>query len=505
MNQFFLAAVMIVFASLSHPAAAQRERGPAPSTPASTTPAAQMPRPMPAESVTHHTIELPGRTLHITATTGAIRLTDDKGAPQADLVTTAFTLDGADPATRPVTLAVNGGPGAATAWMQLGLLGPWRLPMDGAAISPSAPPIVQPNADTWLDFTDLVFIDPPGTGFSRIVAAGDDAPKHFYSVNGDIQALAETGRIWLEKAQRLTSPKFIVGESYGGFRGPRLVRALLQSQGVGVQGLILVSPVLDFGGRSTAFDPLLYVGRLPSMVAATREAHGPVDRAAMADVEAYAVGPYLADLLRGNQDPEAVARVSAKVADLTGLDPTLVREHAGQLDYNTWLRARLRGKAEVASPYDTTVTSPDPFPDSSFSNHPDPILDGLRGPVTSAMVDIYARRLNWLPEGTYQLLNDSVVRRWDFGGAGQGNKPESVSMLRAALALDPRLRVLIAHGLTDIVTPYFATQMILTTIPIQANPSRLRLAVFPGGHMFYARDASRQALREAAKAVYERR
>jgi carboxypeptidase C (cathepsin A) len=222
----------------------------------------------------------------------------------------------------------------------------------------------------------------------------------------------------------------------------------------------------------------------------------------MADVEAYAAGPYLTDLVRGAADPEAVARVSAKVADLTGLDPTLVRQHHGEIDTNTWLRERLRANGEVASPYDTTVTDPDPFPYSSFSNHPDPITDALRGPVTSAMVDLYQQRLNWLPEGreTYELLNGAVAGAWDYGRFGS---PESVSMLRAALALDPRLRVLIGHGLTDIVTPYFATQLELNTFP-PALGARVKLVVLPGGHMFYARDASRQAFRAAAAELYPR-
>ncbi len=499
-------ALILCVASLA--AAAQRaprapadpEAAPRTSPATAPTPPPAM-RPLPAESVTHHSIDLPGRTLHFTATTGPIRLLNEKAEPQADFVATAYTLDGADPATRPVTLAVNGGPGSSTVWLQLGALGPWRLPMTGAAGSPSAPPIVQPNADTWLDFTDLVFFDPPGTGFARIVATGEEAPKRFYSVNGDIAALAEAERRWLEKAQRLTSPKFVIGESYGGFRGPRLVRNLLQSQGVGVRGLILVSPILDFGGRSSGFDPISYVQRLPSLVAATREGHGPIDRASMADVEAYAAGDYVVDLLRGNRDPAAVARVSDKVAALTELDPALVRAHRGQIDFNVWLRERLAAKGEVASAYDTTVTTPDPFADSSFSNHPDPMTDALRGPMTSAIVDLYSRRLNWLPpDATYQILNEAVARRWDYGAGG--SKPESLSMLRAAIAVDPELHVLIAHGLTDIVTPYFATQLELNTFTPVGALDRVRLAVYPGGHMFYARDASRAAFRDAAKAMF---
>ena len=172
-----------------------------------------------------------------------------------------------------MTFAVNGGPGAGSAWLQLGALGPWRLPMQGLA--PSSPPALVDNDDTWLDFTDLVFIDPPGTGYSRLVAAGDEARRRFWSVDGDIDALAGVIRRWLVANGRLGSPKFIVGESYGGFRGPRLAKALATEQGVGVSGMILVSPVLDFAPLSGGpAEPLSLLTRLPSYAAAFREQQG---------------------------------------------------------------------------------------------------------------------------------------------------------------------------------------------------------------------------------------
>jgi carboxypeptidase C (cathepsin A) len=456
------------------------------------------PQPLPANSETHHTLTLPGRSLPFTATAGSVRMRDAQGMPQADIAYIVYALDGADPQTRPVTFVFNGGPGASTAWLQLGAVGPWRLPIDGTALAPSAPPVVAPNADTWLDFTDLVFIDPPGAGFSRFATNAEDVRKRLWSVDGDVDLLAAVIRRLTVQTGRATSPKFILAESYGGIRGPRLVRALQTGQGIGIEGLLLVSPLLDRGGRSKAFDPLNWVTHLPSMVAAARAANGPVDRAALADAEAYASGPYLADLLRGAQDQAALARIVAHVATLTGLDPAIVAEHGGRIDNPTFLRERQRRAGEVGSFYDATIFAPDPFPWSTLSNHPDLVLDGLRAPLTGAMLELYARELRWLPDQGYEVINGTVAHNWDWG---RGNV-ESVGALRNALALDRHFRVLIAHGMTDLMTPYFATQLILNQLPPAVGGDRVRLEVYPGGHMFYARDASRQAFRAAAQALY---
>ena len=177
--------------------------------------------------------------------------------------------------TRPVTFLFNGGPGASSAWLQFGDAGPWRLSISGDGAVSSASPDLVPNAETWLDFTDLVFIDPVGTGYSRFVASGEDVRKRFFSVDGDVSSIALVIRRWLEKYDRLLSPKFVAGESYGGIRGPKIVRNLQTQQGVGVSGLILVSPVLDFREYSGS-SLLQYVNSLPTMAAVAREAKGPV-------------------------------------------------------------------------------------------------------------------------------------------------------------------------------------------------------------------------------------
>lgn len=484
--------------------------GPRPDTQAEATdhrtgaPAAERAPRLPPDATSQHTLDLPNRTLRFAATAGSIRLTDPQGAPQADVAYIDYRLEAADPRARAVTFVLNGGPGAASAWLHLGALGPWRLPMAGDAALPSAPPELLPNAETWLDFTDLVFIDPVGTGYSGFARPGDEVRRRLWSVDGDIRSLAEVVRRWLEENGRVLSPKVLVGESYGGFRGPRLVRALQRDEGIGIGALVLVSPVLDFGGRSEAFDPLGWATRLPTMAAAARAKAGTLDRADLAEVERYAAGDYLVDLLRGERDAEAAARVGERVAALTGLDPDLVRRRRGRVETEEFLRELGRGEGRVASAYDATETRPDPFPRSVAGRHPDPVLDGLIAPLTSAMLDLYGSRLGWRPEGRrYELLNRAVGREWDWGRDRVA--PESVVSLRTALALDVRLRVFVAHGLFDLVTPYFRSKLLLDQIPRGAGGDRIRFAAYPGGHMFYAVGASRAALRDEARAVVEAR
>jgi carboxypeptidase C (cathepsin A) len=461
-------------------------------------PAAAEQHRLPPDSVTKQTLPLPGRTLAFTATAGSIRLFNDKGEPQADITYTSYQLEGADARTRPVTFIFNGGPGAASAYLQFGDAGPWRLPITGDAAVSSASPDLQPNAETWLDFTDLVFIDPVGTGYSRFVATGDDVRKRFFSIDGDVNSIALTIRRWLEKSDRLLSPKFVAGESYGGIRGPKIVRNLQTEQGVGVRGLILVSPVLDFREFSGS-SILQFVWSLPTMAAVAREAKGSATPADMADVERYARGDFLSDLIKGPADTEATTRLADKVAVLTGIDQAVSRRLAGRFDVAEFRREFDRKNGKVTGRYDASVSGLDPYPDSSFYHFSDPSGEPLAAPLTSAAVDLITRKLNWRPDGSYQLLNGSVEKAWDFG---RGLNPaESISQLREILALDPKLKLLVAHGLFDLATPYFGSKILLDQLPAYASPPRVKLVVYPGGHMFYSRDASRQAFRAEVQAM----
>ena len=419
---------------------------------------------LPPDSTTRQTLTLPGRTLNFTATAGSIRLFDDKGEPQADIAYKSYQLDGADRASRPVTFLFNGGPGASSAWLQFGAAGPWRVSITGEGAVSSATPDLLPNAETWLDFTDLVFIDPVGTGYSRFVATGEDVRKRFYSVDGDVSAIALVIRRWLEKYDRLQSPKFVTGESYGGIRGPKIVRNLQTQQGVGVRGLILVSPLFDFRDFSGS-SILQYMYTLPSMAAVAREAKGEgkgaVTRADLADVERYAQSEYLTDLIKGQADAQATTRLADKVASLTGIDQEVSRRLAGRFEVGEFRREFDRRNGRVTGRYDASVSGYDPYPDSSYSLFGDPSGDSLTAPLTSAAVDLTTRKLNWRPDGSYHLLNEAVYKAWDFGRG----PAESISQLRQILALDPKMKLLVAHGLFDLATPYFASKVILDQLP----------------------------------------
>ncbi len=447
------------------------------------------------DRATEHALVLGGREVRFRAAVETQRVAAANGAPAEEYVVTSFVRLDQEPGTRPVTFAVNGGPGASSAWLNLGAVGPWRLDMGGAAPSPSAQPLLRPNEESWLPFTDLVFLDPAGTGWSRLLTDDDAARRRVYSVDGDVQAIAGVARRWLEAHDRLASPKVLVGESYGGFRGPRLANAMRREHGVAVGALVLVSPVLDFAGRFTRHDATRFVSALPSMAAVARAAAA---RDGVRDAEDYAAGDYLRDLMRGPGDRAAVERASAAVAGLLGLDPALVRRRAARVDVQFFLREREPGR--VGSAYDATVAGADPFPEAQSGRWDDPVIDALRPVFTSAALDLYGRLLGWRPAGgadrRYELLNLSVNRQWRFEGP---QPPESLDALRVALALDPRLRVLVAHGIADLVTPYFASKLLLDQVPPTEPPARLEFRVYPGGHMFYSQDGGRTALAAEAE------
>ena len=457
---------------------------------------------LPGEITTIQYLELPDRRFQFKATAGAIPLYDaSDGSLQAEVAYVAYVKSEAEP-VRPVTFVFNGGPGSSSAYLQLGAMGPWLLSLDH--IKPSTPPTLVPNRETWLDFTDLVFVDPPGTGYSRIAASGEGPRRTFWSVDGDAQAMAVFIRKWIERTGRQASPKFLVGESYGGFRVPKIARLLQEGQDVGVNGLILISPVLDFGFRNLSSRlPERWISSLPSMAATAREAkaggEGGFDSAALQDVEDYAAGDYLRDLMRGPRDQAAVERISAKVAQYTGLDPELVRRLGGRVDSSTFEREFYRGQALVASSYDATVTAPDPDPTAARSHYPDPVLSAMAAPLTLAMTDLYRNLLHWRVEDQYRLQNGEVSRNWDFG-RGRGS-PQVLDDIAQVMAADPRVHLLVTHGASDLVTPYFETKLILNQLPASVA-DRAVFALYGGGHMYYSRDKSRAALRADAQALF---
>lgn len=452
---------------------------------------------LPAASVTRHELALPDRTLSFEATAAAVTITAPNGREEADIAFVAYELDTPDPARRPVTFLINGGPGAASAYLQIGAVGPWFLPLGGDRIAPSQSSVLQPNPDTWLDFTDLVFIDPVGTGFSRLIDPDDRLRQRYLSVDGDAAVIADAVRRWLVTNDRLASPKYFAGESYGGFRTPLIAANLRDGFGIGLSGLTLISPVLDFGWwQQPDYAPLPMVALLPSLAAVRMDRDGTFSESSLREAEAYASGEFITDLMRGVHDTAAVARLSDRVSALTGLDRDAVARMDGRIDANEFSRESRRDDHLRTSIYDATVTA------RGRGRGSDPVLDAMTAPLTTAMLGLYRDTLKWLPARDYQLLNGEVTRSWDWGR--HRGQPEAVTDLADLISLDPTLRVLVTHGRTDLVTPYFGTTLILRQLDVADASERLRQVTYPGGHMFYTRADSRRAFRKDAQELYTR-
>jgi carboxypeptidase C (cathepsin A) len=292
----------------------------------------------------------------------------------------------------------------------------------------------------------------------------------------------------------------VVGESYGGFRGPRITHYLQTQLGVGVNGLVLVSPLLDGYARIDGdVSPLPWMINLPSIAAAHLEREHKLTPEAMAQVVDYTRGDYMEALVKGRTDPAAFEKMVAKVSDLTGLDPSFVRRLGGRLETQAYLREVYRDRGELASRYDSNVFNYDPFPWAPQQEAGDPLLDMIVAPTTSAAVDFTTRIVGWKVDGRYEALSSTVGRNWD---RGHGQDLESVTDLRQAVALDPKLKVLIAHGWDDLSCPFFASELIVDQTPVMGDPNRLTVKEYPGGHMFYARPDSQAAFRSDVVALY---
>lgn len=448
--------------------------------------------PFPAPKSIQQSAVIAGRTVKYTATVGSIPVKDDKGKVIGEVVYTAYTVPGA-PTSRPVTFAFNGGPGAASVYLNLGAIGPKKVAFGAQGDAPSDPAVLRDNANSWLDFTDLVFIDPIGTGFSRTREDEEKTKKDFYEADADIHYLSRVVYDWLVEHNRLTSRKYLVGESYGGYRVPRLAYYMQTQMGVGISGMTLVSPYLDPPaiGEDDALSPLPWMLNLPSMAAGHFERQGKhLDAATMGPVETYVRTQFVQDFLAGPGDKAATDRLSARVAEFTGLDPALVRRMDGRVDISTYLREIRRDQGLVGSVYDSNFTAYDPFPASATPQYSDPLLTTLIAPTTSAMVDFVTRQVGWKVNARYNALAYDVNSAWK-----RDDTDSPVTDLRKAIATDPKMVVDIVHGWDDLSCPYYASSLILRQMPDFARAGRLKLHMYPGGHMFYSRADSGAAMR----------
>lgn len=463
------------------------------STEASVAPAA-----LPADAKVRQSTRIDGRSLSYTATVGTLPVKDAQGKTTGEVVFTAYTVDGRD---RPVTFALNGGPGAASVYLNLGAIGPKIVSFGAQGGSASAPAQLHDNPGTWLDFTDLVFIDPVGTGFSRSLIAEEDAKKQFYTPQADVEYLSRVIYDWLLKNQRLQSRKYLVGESYGGYRGPRIVHYLQTRLGVAMNGEVLVSPYLSPSlDDNSDVSPLAWMMTLPSIAAAHLERQGQLTDANMRQVIEYTRGDYASALMRGRTDPQASEAMIQQVTHMTGLDPVYVRRAGGRLETQAYLREVFRDKGELGSRYDANVTAFDPFPNDPEQRANDPLLDGIIAPTTTAMVDFVTRVVGWKVDARYQALSYEVNRLWD---RNEDLRKGAVTELRQTVATDPRLRVLIAHGWNDLSCPFMGSVLTVDQMPTMgSDPTRVQVRQYPGGHMFYNRPDSQAAFRRDVQAMY---
>jgi len=455
--------------------------------------------PMSPDKTVDQEVRIGSKVLRYKATVGHIDIRDSKGKTIGQVVYIAYVVPG--PATaRPVTFAFNGGPGAASVFLNMGAIGPKHVGFGAQGDSPSDSAVLSDNPATWLDFTDLIFIDPVGTGFSRSLVDPDETKKDFYGSKPDIEYLSRVVYDWLTKNGRMTSRKYLVGESYGGYRVPRLAYYLQSQMGVGVSGLVMVSPYLDPPaiGNETNLSPLPWMINLPSMAAGNFERQGrTLNPSTMSEVENYVRTDFVTDFLKGTADKVATDRLSGRVASYTGLDPALVRRLDGRVDIPTYLREIRRNTGEVGSVYDSNVTAYDPFPAAADANYNDPLLDGIIAPTTSAAVDFITNQVGWKTESHYETLSYAVNRAWD-----RDRTDAPVTDLRKAIANDPKMAVMIAHGWDDLSCPYFTSRLVIDQMPSFGQAERVKLHVYPGGHMFYARSDSAQAFKRDAIGIY---
>src|SRR5579863_9088668 len=317
------------------PAAGGAEKPPAPT--AQKEDANKLP-PLPPDAHTDQSITIDGRKLNYTVTVGTLPVRDGDGKTAGELVYTAYTVAGAN---RPVTFALNGGPGASSVYLNFGAIGPKHLNGIGnEGDSPSDPATLTDNPGTWLDFTDLVFLDPIGTGFSRSLVNAEETRKLFYTTEPDIEYLSRAIYDWLVKNDRLESRKYLTGESYGGFRGPRITYYLQSQLGVAMNGVVLVSPYLNptIDNNGEIFSPLPWLLTLPSITAANLERQHKLTPEAMQEVIAYTEGEYATALIKGHSDQAATDRMIQRVTQMTGLDPEFVKLSGGRLDTEAYLR-----------------------------------------------------------------------------------------------------------------------------------------------------------------------
>lgn len=443
---------------------------------------------------TQHTITVNGKTLAYTVTAGTMVLKDEdeeKGEKaKASIFYVAYSLDGVeDPAGRPLTFSFNGGPGSSSVWLHMGVLGPKRVLMDDEGMPLPPPYKLVENEHTLLEKTDLVFIDPVSTGFSRPVP-GEEA-KQFHNIKRDIESVGDFIRLWTSRNQRWASPKFLIGESYGTTRAAGLAGYLHQRHGMYLNGIMLVSSILNF--QTARFDPgndMPYILFLPTYTA-TAWYHNKLDKDLQADlsktleqVEQFAMNEYILALMKGENLPEDErAEIVKQLARFTGLSEEYIERTNLRINIHRFCKELRRDEGITIGRLDSRYTGKDKDSAGEFYEG-DPSYSAIHGPYSSTFYDYVRRELEFDLDISYEILAP-LYMKWDF----MPYKNQYVNVaetLRQAFRWHPALKVIVCNGYFDLATPYFATEFTFNHIELPPEQrENITMAYYDAGHMMY--------------------
>jgi carboxypeptidase C (cathepsin A) len=468
------------------------------------------PAPAPPPVETQHQIEVDGRQLAYTVTTGTLPLKDDKGETEANIFFVAYTVPPEDEATpRPLTFAFNGGPGSSSIWLHMGALGPRRVHLNDDGTTPAPPYRVVDNPDTWLTDTDLVFIDPVGTGFSR--ATKDEHHEKFWSAQGDIESVGEFIRLYLTRYNRWSAPLFLAGESYGTYRAAGLAGHLID-KGIAFNGVILVSAVLSMltlrmhGDRVNDLPYLLF---LPSFSATAwyhqRLADDLQSRALpdlLSEVEQWVLSDYLLALAQGDLlGEDDRTRIISQLTRYTGLDERYIDRSRLRINIMRFCKELLRDRDQTVGRLDSRFTGNDLLGVTEFPEF-DPSLVSPTPPFTAAFNDYVRRELGYEADVEYETLNMKVNEGWRFDPKSSSS-PETAEALRKAFARNPHMHVLVACAYYDLATPYFAIVYTFNHMGLKPDARRqVHYTFYDAGHMMYIDRAERTRLKADIEGFY---
>jgi carboxypeptidase C (cathepsin A) len=453
-------------------------------------------------------MQVNGKTLNYTATAGTLILKKaDK--PWASMFYVAYTSDDVpDAAKRPITFSFNGGPGSASVWLHLGALGPKRVEMGPDGEQPKPPYHLVDNQHTALEFTDLVFIDPVTTGYSR--AAPGEKEAQFHGFDGDLESVAEFIRLYSVRAERWASPKFLAGESYGTTRAAALSQYLLDNDGIYLNGITLVSSVLNFQTISFSLgNDLPFALYLPTYTA-TAWYHKKLPKDLQEDFEKaigesrrFAGNDYTVALMKGDKLTAAErANVVRELARLTGLSETFIEQSNLRVPGSRFTKELMRNERRTVGRYDSRLEGADAIAAGDRAEY-DPSYASVQGAYTAMFNDYVRAQLKYETDTPYQVLTDKV-QPWSYEKF-QNRYVNVAEMLRQAMTQNPNLQVMIANGYYDLATPFFATEYTVNHIGLEPPLSNhIRLTYCDAGHMLYTKPSCLGGLHKAMADFYQK-